>query len=139
MCPSKITTVKDWPTPANVKDVQVFLGFANFYRQFILGFSRVVRPLIRLTRKDVNFEQTTTCQTAFNKLKSAFTSAPVLAHFNPDLECIVETNASDYVSAGILSQEGPDKILRPVAYFSRKHSPAECNYKIYDQELLAII
>ena len=51
----------------------------------------------------------------------------------------METDASDYVTASVLSQIGPNGILRPVAFFSQKHSPAECNYEIYDKELLAII
>jgi hypothetical protein len=68
-----------------------------------------------------------------------FTSTPVLARFDPDCDVIVETDASDYVSAGVLSQYDDDGILHPVAYFSKKHSPAECNYEIYDKELMAII
>ena len=139
MDPAKISAIVDWPTLRSVKDVQAFLGFANFYRRFIYGFSRIVRPLHRLTRKDVNFEWTAKCQEAFDKLKTAFITAPILAHFDPDLECIIETDASDFVTAGVMSQRGPDGILRPVAFFSQKHSPAECNYEIYDKELLAII
>jgi hypothetical protein len=68
-----------------------------------------------------------------------FTSAPILAHFNPDCNVIVETDASNYVSAGVLSQYNNDGILHPVTYFSRKHCPAECNYEIYDKELMAIV
>jgi hypothetical protein len=67
------------------------------------------------------------------------TSAPVLAQIDLDHDVIVETNASDYVSAGVLSQYDDDGILHPVAYFSKKHSPAECNYEIYDKELMAIV
>lgn len=63
----------------------------------------------------------------------------ILAHFNPDQECVVKTDASDYVSAGILFQNDNNGILHPVAYFSKKHSPAECNYEIYDKELMAIV
>jgi transposase InsO family protein len=72
-------------------------------------------------------------------LKQAFITAPILAHFDPNRECLVETDASDYVSAGILSQRDDDGVLHPVAYFSKKHSPAECNYEIYDKELMAIV
>ena len=61
-----------------------------------------------------------------------------MKHFNPDLEIVVETDASDYVSAGILSQVH-DGVLYPVAFFSKKHSPAECNYEIYDKKLMAIV
>jgi len=77
-------------------------------------------------------------QAAFDLLKKAFTSAPILRHFDYDREIIVETDASDYVSAGILSQHDDDGVLHPVAFYSKKHSPAECNYEIYDKELMAI-
>jgi len=69
----------------------------------------------------------------------AFTTAPALRHFDHEREVIIETDASDYVSAGVLSQQDDEGILHPVAYFSKKHSPAECNYDIYDTELMAII
>jgi len=118
--------------------MRAFLGFANFYRRFIKGYSQVVTPIVRLTRKDISFKWDEECEQAFQTLKSAFTSAPVLKHFDPDLEIIVETDASDYISAGILSQYH-DGILHPVAFFSKKHSPAECNYEIYDKELMAIV
>jgi transposase InsO family protein len=139
MDPAKVSAVKEWGTPRNVKDVQAFLGFANFYRRFIGGYSKIVAPLTALTRKDTPFNWTRDCQTAFEDLKTAFTSAPILQHFDPDREIVVETDASDYVSASILSQPDDAGILHPVAFFSKKHSPAECNYEIYDKELLAII
>ena len=135
----KLEAVKNWSTPKTVKDVQAFLGFANFYRRFIFGFSKIASPLTRLTRKDTSFKWTQDAQIAFEKLKNSFTTAPVLAHFDPEKAIIVETDASDYVSAGILSQYDSSNTLRPVAYFSKKHSPAECNYEIYDKELLAIV
>jgi hypothetical protein len=72
-------------------------------------------------------------------LKNTFTSIPVLAPFDPDCNVIVETDASNYVSAGVLSQYNNDGILHPVTYFSKKYSPAACNYEIYDKELMAII
>src|SRR6266705_5957636 len=72
-------------------------------------------------------------------LKKAFTTAPVLRHFDHDHLIIVETDASDFVSAGVLSQYDDEGVLHPVAFFSKKHCPAECNYEIYDKELLAIV
>ena len=72
-------------------------------------------------------------------LKTAFTIAPILRHFDHDREIIVETDASDYVSAGILSQYDDDAILHPVRVISKKYWPAECNYEIYDKELMAIV
>ena len=139
MDPKKIETVKEWPQPRNLRDVQAFLGFANFYRRFILGFSTIVKPLTELTKKDQAFIWNDNCERAFQDLKERFISAPILRWFNPDLEIMIETDASDWVSAGVLSQLHPNGIWHPVAYFSKKHSPEECNYEIYDKELLAII
>ena len=137
--PAKVETVTNWPTPINMKDVQSFLGFANFYRRFIYGFSNIAGLLTNLTKKEVEFNWTDRCQQAFNTLKKALTSEKVLLHFNPYKPIIVETDASDYVSAGILSQYDNENVLRPIAYFSKKHNPAECNYEIYDKELMAIV
>jgi hypothetical protein len=75
----------------------------------------------------------------FDTLKATFTSAPILAHFHPDQDVIVETDDSDYVTTSMLSQYDNDNILHPMAYFSKKHSPMEYNYEIYNKELMAII
>ncbi len=79
------------------------------------------------------------CQAAFQALKKAFTSDTILRHYDPDRKIVVETDASDFVSGGILSQYDEHNVLHPVAYFSKKHNPAECNYEIYDKELMAIV
>ena len=139
MDPEKVTAVLEWSSPRNLHDVHAFLGFANLYRRFILGYSNVVAPLVGLTKKGVCFEWGEEYEAAFQELKCRFTSAPVLRHFDLDKEIIVETNASDYVSAGVMSQHDADGILHPVAFFSKKHSPTECNYEIYHKELMAII
>lgn len=139
MDPKKVEAVREWGTPKNIKDVQAFLGFSNFYRRFIRDYSRVVTPLTRLTRKETPFIWTSECQDAFVSLKTAFTTAPILRHFDPDRHIVLETDASDYVSAGVLSQPDANGVLHPVAFYSKKHSPAECNYEIYDKELMAIV
>jgi hypothetical protein len=139
MDPAKVATVQEWPEPRNVKDVQSFLGFANFYRRFVKGYSQIVAPMTQLTRKDICFIWSDECSQSFETLKKAFTMAPVLRHFDYERQIIVETDASDYVSAGILSQYDDEGILHPVAFFSKKHTPAECNYEIYDKELMAIL
>jgi hypothetical protein len=87
----------------------------------------------------VKFEWTPKCEQAFNDLKRRFTTAPILAHFNPDLECVVKTDSSDHALGGVLSQYNKNGELRPVAFLSQKLAPAESNYEIYDKELLAII
>ena len=139
MDPAKVTTIVKWEAPENLTDVRSFLGFSKFYRRLIKGYSEVASPIVKLTRKDTPFKSDNECQAALQKLKDAFTSAPILKHFDPGKEILVETDASDDVSAGILSQRNEEGILHPVAFFYKKHSPAKCNYEIYDKKLLAII
>ena len=129
----------NWETSTCVKDIQTFIGFANFYQHFVQGFSKVVASLIALVRKDVLFKWTEECQKSFELLKERFTTALILAHFDSIKEIIVKTDASDWVSAEILSQYSDDNILCPVTFFSKKHSVQEVNYEIYDKELLIII
>ena len=78
MSESKVKVIQDWPVPRRVKDVQSFLGFANFYRRFIVNYSDMMVPLTCLTRKNMLWNWTTACQEAFALLKRAFTSAPIL-------------------------------------------------------------
>jgi hypothetical protein len=139
MDPKKIHAVQDWEPASNLKDVHTFLGFANFYRHFICNYSHIIQLLTFLTHKGVPLAWSMEQQMAFDTLKATLTSAPVLAYFDMDRDIIVETDASNYVSAGVLSQYDDDNVLYPMAYFSKKHSPVECNYKIYNKELMAIV
>jgi hypothetical protein len=139
MDPSKVEAVQKWPRPQNVTEVQEFLGFANFYRRFIKGYSGMATPLTNLTKKDKAFLWTENEQFAFDELKRRFTVAPILAIFDPDRAIVVETDASDYAVGACISQIGDDGKLHPVAFYSRKMSPAEANYDIHDKELLAIV
>ena len=75
--------MKMWKTPLSVRDVQCFLGFANFYRKFIKDYSKVVLPLTQLTHKDQPFIWSSDAAEAFGSLKRAFTTAPILAHVDP--------------------------------------------------------
>jgi hypothetical protein len=120
--------------------VQSFIGFVNVYRRFIEGFSRIAKPLsdsAKASPKDWKWTEDMT--KAFEKLKHCFTSAPILGHFDPQQECIVETDASDFALGATLSQVGDHKKLHPNAFHARKVSPAEINYEIYDKELLTIV
>jgi len=119
--------------------VQFFVGFCNFYRRFIKNFSKIVRSLVRLTQKEVIFEWDQACQTAFDHMKKRMTEVSILRHFDQNREAILETDSSDYVNDGILSQYDDEETLHPMTYYSKNLSPAECNYEIYDKELLAII
>lgn len=137
--PDKVAAVVNWKAPHNVRGIQSFLGFCNFYRRFIRDYGRVAKPLVHLTKTDVPFAFGKDCWDAFEELKSKLTSAPVLRHYNPDYDCMIETDASDGVIAGILSQLHPDGEWHPVAYYSKTMAPAECNYGIHDKEMLAVV
>ncbi len=103
MDPAKVAMIQNWPEPQNVCDVQSFLGFTNFYHHFITDYSQMTLPLMNLCKKATpwNFGQRE--MTAFRTLKNAFSTAPVLCHWAPDLWMMVETDVSDHAIAGILS------------------------------------
>ena len=90
-------------------------------------------------RKGQPFIWSAEAQASFDKLKSLFTSAPILHHFDPELPATVHTDSSGFAVSGIVSQPDADGILHPIAFWSRKCIPAECNYDIHDQEMLAIV
>jgi len=137
--PVKIKAVQNWEAPRNVKDVQSILGFANFCRQFIKGYSKIAEPLTNLTRKEVSFNWTEEANKAFLEIKKRFTEEPILHSFRDDRESLVETDASDTNLGAAHLQKGDDGKMHPVAYFSKKMSSAEQNYNIYEKELLAIV
>jgi len=136
--PAKITTIIEWPFSKKLRDVRSFLGFGNSYRRFVQDYSHLAMPQTQPTKKGTQFVWSDLCQAAFERLNEAFTTAPILIHFDFDKE-IVETNASDIASAGILSQPGADGLLHPIDFFSKKHIQAECNYDICDKELMAVV
>ena len=135
----KVQAVVEWPPLTDVKDVQCFLGLANYYHRFIDGYSGIVSPLTKLLRKNTPWQWTSIEQAAFDKLKQKLVSAPVLALPDPSKRFFVHTDASTSVAiGGILSQEQADGKLHPVAFISRSLTPVEKNYAIYDLELLAL-
>ena len=97
----KVKIIQDWPEPKKFKDIQSFLGFANFYRHYIDNYSDIVVPLTCLTRKDTPWDFSDKCHLSFSLLKNASTMALVLTHWRPDLPIIIETDASDYALAAI--------------------------------------
>ena len=139
MDPGKLKGIQDWPAPTTVKQVQGFLGFGNFYRRFIRGFSEIARPLNELLKKDRKFEWTTKCQQAFDDLQTRFTSEPVLVIPDQMKPFQIECDTSKYASGVVLTQLDSNRDRHPCAFISKTFSPAKRNYEIYDQELLAII
>jgi hypothetical protein len=139
MDPEKVKVVAEWREPVNVKGIQSFIGFANFYRRFIRDFSKITTPLTKLTRKDVTWKWDDAAKSAFEQLKWAMISEPILRHFDPAKPLTLETDASDYAIGAVCSQPDDSNILHPLGYFSRKLKDPELNYDIHDKELLAII
>ena len=139
MDPVKIEGVAKWPIPRNVKDVQSFLGFVNFYRRFIEDFSKIARPLHDLTQKDSKWHWEEKEVNAFESLKKKVTSAPILIQPDVTQPFQLETDASDFASGAVLSQLADDGKWRPVGFLSKSFNDAERNYPIYDKELLSVV
>src|SRR5882724_2764171 len=138
MAPYKVQIIQDWPEPRKVKYVQSFLGFANFYCCFIYGYSKITVPLTCLTCKGTPWHFSNECHSAFEALKKAFTTAPVLTHWILDTQITVETNASDYALTTVLSITTSNGEPHPIAFHSRTFSAPELNYDVHDKELLTI-
>ena len=103
MDPEKVAAIQDWHEPKSLKGLQSFLGFCNYYREFLPEFGRTVRPLQKLTKKDSWRPFGEAEKEAFQKTKDLITSGDLLAHFSPLLPSRVETDASDGVCAGVFS------------------------------------
>lgn len=135
----KVEAISKWPTPQNVKDVRAFIGYVNFYRQYIRNYSGVGLALTELTKKDKPFEWTTQAQEAFDKLKEHFAKEPILQEADPTKPFEMETDASDFALGGQLGQRDNQGRLRLISNFSQKLNGPELNYPIHDKELMAII
>jgi len=135
----KVDVIQSWKVSRSLIHVQIFIDFCNFYRRFIKNFSKIVQLMIKLTRKDHFFEWTEICQTIFEELKQQMTTVFVLKHFNLIREAILKTNFLNYVNDEVLSQYDDEDILHSVIFYSKNIILAECNYEIYDKELLIII
>ena len=138
MSDDKVKIIQDWPEPKKVKNIQSFLGFTNFYHQFILYYSNIVILLTCLIQKDISWKFNSSCCDAFNSLKKAFISAPILTHWIPNAQLIMETNASNYILTAILSIVNEENKVYLVAFHSYTFTMAELNYNTHDKELLAI-
>ena len=137
MDPAKVKAILDWPELTNATDVLRFKGLVGFYKRFIHQFSKIAAPLSALTG-NVPWKWGPEEKEAFEKLKSAVTSAPILAPPDYSLPFTITCDASDYAIGSVLSQ-GEGKDMHVVAFESRKLNPAESRYEVHDKELLSVV
>ncbi|MBW0586471.1 hypothetical protein O181_126186 [Austropuccinia psidii MF-1] len=135
---AKVQQILNWPPPRNIKALQSFLGFSNFYRRFIKNYSKKISSLTSFLKKYSHFHLNEEALRQFHQLKDAFTISPILSHFDPSLPTIVETDESDYALGAVLSQIS-DSENSPIAFDSRMLLPSELNYEIHDNKLLGIV
>ncbi len=141
MDPVKVQGVTDWLQPAKVKDVQSFIGFANFYQRFICNFSEIACPLHVLTCKSKSKDWLwgVAKQQAFDMLKSAVTSTLTLAFPSKSSPFHLECNASNFATGAVLLQQQEDGLFHPIGFMSKSFSNMEWNYQIHDKEMLVIM
>jgi len=136
---SKVTVIVSWITSINLKEIQSFVRFVNFYHCFIKNFSKLVKSFTQLTRKNKSFVWNEICVQVFDNLKKQVSSISVLRHFNLKWQAILKIDASNYVKDEILSQYDDEKVLYSMIFYSKSMILAEINYHIYDKKLLVII
>ena len=150
MDPKRVQTIKEWEghPPKSYRDLQVLLGFCNFYRRFIKNYSNIAKPLTSLLKGSQNRRKTGNFskewgerqQQAFLELLGTFQKAPLLRHYDPELPIRLEADASDAALGGVLSQLQKDtNKWHPIAFFSKQFKGAEIHYSTPDKELMAIV
>ncbi|XP_058041925.1 uncharacterized protein LOC131199783 [Ahaetulla prasina] len=146
MDPGKVKAVLEWAPPRTRKQLQSFLGFANFYRQFIPSFAQIALPITNLlkTKGDTKpkpslpLEWTMECQAAFEKLKRLFAAEPILKHPDMDVPFVIQADASDVAVGAVLLQNNVDGKLQPCAFTSRKLTETERRWAIWEKEAFAV-
>jgi len=136
---SKMIIIVNWTTSINLKEIQSFVKFVNFYRCFIKDFFKLVKSFTQLTRKDTSFVWNEVCIQAFRNSKKQISFASILRHFNLKRQTILKIDASNYVKDEILFQYNDESVLHSMIFYSKSKILAEINYHIYDKKLLIII
>lgn len=135
---AKVDLISNLPPPRTVKEIHSFLGHAGFYRRFIKDFSKITKPLCGLLAKDAPFVFSDSCLQAFETLKSALTSAPIIRSPNWELPFEIMCDASDYAMGAVLGQR-VDKVPHVIYYASKTLNDAQLNYSTTEKELLAVV
>lgn len=138
---AKVQSILDWPVPKTKREVQSFLGLIGYYRRFINHFSTLAAPLTELCRKrqPLKVVWSAQCQTAFESLKACLLQSPVMIAPDPALPFFVQTDASQTGVGAVLCQKGPDDVLHPIVFLSKKLLPRECNLSTIEKECFGIV
>lgn len=136
--PAKISVITEWPVPQNVSAVRSFLGFVGYYRRYICNFSGIAAPLTDLTKKNSPWKWTILEQTAFNRLREALISAPVLRTPDSSKAFVIVVDAGPKAVGGILMQEFDDG-MHPIAYEYHRLTTTEEKYSQYEREFLGLL
>lgn len=159
MEPERMNNIKNWPEPKSIREIQVFIVFANFYKQFIENFSIIVRPLSlilkiepgsraskliqnntqTLFQPDSTLFLTPKAKKSFQRLKNTFWKEPVLQHFDVSKPIWLETNTSRKTMEGVLFQQDKEMNWPSIIDYSRKMLSAEWNHETHDAELWTIV
>jgi hypothetical protein len=131
----KVEVIKNWPSPKNIFEVQIFHGLASFYQNFMRNFSGISAPMTDTVKKrHKSFQSTEEAEKSFNLLKRNITEQPILVLSDFKKTFQVKCDASGFTIGAVMSQED-----RPIAYFNEKLNEAKVKYSTYDKEFYAII
>jgi len=139
MSQKKVEDIVNWPAPRNVEEVQRFIGFTNFYHQFIQGFSSLTLPIQVLTHNGVMWNWSEQCEKALVELKGKFTTGPILCHYHSERKKQIKTYASELCKPGILFQYESDSRSHTLSFYNKRFLPAELNYDVHDKEMVVIV
>lgn len=138
--PAKVAAVQSFPVPTNLRESRSFIGLTSYYRRFVPNFSKIASPITSLTQKDKRFEWGETQERAFAELKDLLTKAPILSHFDPTRETIIQTDASFFGWGFIISQiDAESRREHPIAIESGRFTGAQLNYTTTEKEFMAIV
>ena len=136
---TKVAAIQKAPSPRDVQELRFFLGLVHYYGKFLPNLSTCLQPLNNLLKGDTKWKWSEECKKSFTEIKKLLASAPVLAHYNPELPIQLAGDASAYGIGAVISHQFPDGSERPVAYASRTLTSTERNYSQLEKEALALV
>ena len=135
----KMKVIINWIISINLKEIQNFVRFANFYRRFIKNFLKIIRSLMKLTRKDQFFIWDEACFKAFQEFKNRIIFVFIFRYFDLKKQAVLKIDSFNWMIDEMFSQHDDDEILHSMIFYNKNFNFVEINYHIYDKKLLIII